>query len=132
LAALSAVKTQRGMVITLDGVLFSTDQARLNANGMRTVKKIAVILEQNPQRNVLIEGFADSTGSASYNRKLSRRRAASVRNALLEQGVASERMTILAFGESYPVASNDTAENRQLNRRVEIIFSDASGNVLPR
>ncbi|RJX34099.1 MAG: OmpA family protein [Oxalobacter sp.] len=132
LVALSAIKTQRGMVITLQGVLFSTDQARLNANGMGTVQKIAYILEQNPQRNVLIEGFADSTGSAAYNKKLSKRRAATVRNALLELGVASERMSIRAYGESYPVASNDTAQSRQLNRRVEIVFSDASGKILPR
>jgi outer membrane protein OmpA-like peptidoglycan-associated protein len=132
LADLAAKKTERGMVITLGDVLFGTDLARLNPDGMRTAQKLANVLQQNPQRTVLVEGFADSTGAASYNQQLSERRATAVRSALEEMGVSRERVAIRGYGESHPVAANDTAGNRQLNRRVEIILSDANGKVMQR
>ncbi|HTN66555.1 MAG TPA: OmpA family protein [Burkholderiaceae bacterium] len=132
LAELAAKKTERGMVITLGDVLFGTDQARLNPDGMRTAQKLADVLQKNPQRTVLVEGFADSVGSASHNQQLSERRATAVRSALQELGVSRERVAVRGYGESYPVAANDTAQNRQLNRRVEIVLSDADGKVMPR
>jgi outer membrane protein OmpA-like peptidoglycan-associated protein len=132
LADLSAKQTERGMVITLGDVLFGTDQSNLNQNGMNTARKLADVLRQNPQRTVLIEGFTDSTGAAAHNQELSERRAISVRSALQEMGVARERIDIRGYGQTYPVAANDTAQNRQLNRRVEIVFSDASGKVMQR
>jgi outer membrane protein OmpA-like peptidoglycan-associated protein len=132
LADLAAKKTERGMVITLGDVLFGTDLARLSADGMRTAQKLAVVLQQNPQRTVLVEGFTDSTGTAAHNQELSERRASAVRNALQELGVAGERVAIRGYGEAYPVAANDTAQNRQLNRRVEIVLSDASGKITAR
>ncbi|MEO6354168.1 MAG: OmpA family protein [Burkholderiaceae bacterium] len=132
LADLAAKKTARGMVITLGDVLFGTDLSRLNPDGMRTAQKLADVLQQNPQRNVLVEGFADSTGAASYNQQLSERRATAVRNALEQMGVARERIAVRGYGEANPVAANDTAQNRQLNRRVEIVLSDANGKVIQR
>jgi outer membrane protein OmpA-like peptidoglycan-associated protein len=132
LADLAAKKTERGIVITLGDVLFGTDLARLNVEGVRTAQKLANVLQQNPQRNVLIEGFADSTGTAEHNQALSERRANAVRSALQDLGIASQRITIRGYGESYPVAANDTAQNRQLNRRVEIILSDDKGTVIAR
>ncbi len=132
LADLAAKKTERGMVITLGDVLFGTDLARLNPDGMRTAQKLADVLQQNPQRTVLIEGFTDSTGTATHNQQLSERRATAVRRALQELGVASERVAIRGYGETYPVAANDTPQNRQLNRRVEIVLSDAGGKIAPR
>lgn len=132
LADLSAKKTERGIVITLGDVLFGTDLARLNADGLRTVQKLSELLAQNPQRNVLVEGFADSTGSAIHNQELSERRAEAVRTALQYLGVTHERISARGYGESNPVASNDTASNRQLNRRVEIILSDDGGKVTAR
>lgn len=132
LADLAAKKTERGMVITLGDVLFGTDLARLNSDGMRTAQKLANVLQQHPQRTVLVEGFTDSTGTAAHNQELSERRATAVRSALLELGVARERVAIRGYGESYPVAANDTAQNRQLNRRVEIILSDESGKITNR
>ncbi|MEO8407785.1 MAG: OmpA family protein [Oxalobacteraceae bacterium] len=132
LADLAAKKTERGMVITLGDVLFGTDMARLTPDGMRTAQKLADILQQNPQRTVLIEGFTDSTGGAAHNQELSERRAAAVRNALQELGVASERVAIRGYGEAYPVAPNNTAQNRQLNRRVEIVLSGVGSKVAPR
>lgn len=132
LRELNAVKTERGLVITLNDVLFRTDMAQLEPNGVRTVQKLADFLRQYTQRNVLIEGHTDSTGSHIYNQELSDRRAHSVRMALIDNGISSNRIASHGYGEAYPVASNDTAANRQLNRRVEIILSDDNGIVTPR
>ena len=132
LADLSARKTERGMVITLGDVLFGTDMARLNSDGMRMAQRLATILLQNPNRTVLIEGFTDSTGTAQHNQVLSERRASAVRDVLLDLGVAGQRVAVRGYGESSPVAPNDTALNRQLNRRVEIVLSDERGVISPR
>jgi outer membrane protein OmpA-like peptidoglycan-associated protein len=132
LADLAAKKTERGIVVTLSDVVFGTDLARLSADGMRTAQKLANVLQQNPQRNVLIEGFTDSTGSAAHNQELSERRADAVRGALQDLGVAAARITTRGYGEFHPVASNDSVANRQLNRRVEIILSDDKGIVIAR
>ena len=132
LAELSAKKTVRGLVITLGDVLFGTDLARLNADGLHMAQRLATILQQNPQRVVLVEGFADSTGNTRHNQELSERRAMAVRDALLDLGVTRERISQRGYGESYPVAANDTAQNRQLNRRVEIVLSDDRGVIMPR
>lgn len=132
LADLAAKKTARGMVITLGDVLFGTDLSRLTPDGMRSAQKLADVLQQNPQRKVLIEGFADSTGATDYNQGLSERRASAVRTALLDMGVTRERIDVRGYGESFPVAANDTSSNRQLNRRVEIVLSDDSGKLMAR
>lgn len=132
LAELAAKKTERGIVITLGDVLFGTDLARLNPQGMLTAQKLASVLQQNPQRRVLVEGFTDSSGAAGYNQELSERRATAVQRALQELGVAPERVAMRGYGESHPVAGNDTPANRQLNRRVEIVLSDDSGKVNAR
>jgi outer membrane protein OmpA-like peptidoglycan-associated protein len=129
---LAAKKTERGMVITLSDVLFGTDLSALNSNGLATVEKLALVLTQNPRRNVLIEGFADSTGTDAHNMALSERRAQSVQSALNARGIASDRAATRGYGEAFPVAANDTAQNRQLNRRVEIVLSDEGGKVMAR
>lgn len=132
LADMAAKKTERGMVITLGDVLFGTDQARLTSDGMRSAQKLAQVLQQNPRRTVLVEGFTDSTGTTAHNQDLSDRRAGAVRSALLELGVARERVATRGYGEAYPMAANDTAQNRQLNRRVEIVLSDDTGKIVNR
>lgn len=132
LAELSAKKTERGMVITLGDVLFATDQARLNPEGLRTVQKLAQVLTQNPQRTVLVEGFTDSTGSSAHNQALSERRADAVQLGLLEQGIARNRIAIHGYGEAHPVAGNESTADRQLNRRVEIVLSEDDGKIRPR
>ncbi len=132
LAELSAKQTERGLVITLGDVLFATDQARLNADGLVMAQRLATVLQQNPKRTVLVEGFTDSTGKSPYNQELSERRAIAVGDALLAQGVTRQRISQRGYGEAYPVASNDTAQNRQLNRRVEIVLSDDRGVILAR
>lgn len=129
---MEARKTERGMVITLGDVLFDTNMAQLKSGGMRNVQKLADFFKQYPQRNVMIEGFTDSTGSTGRNQELSDERAESVRMALLDMGIGAERMTSRGYGESYPVAGNDTAAGRQLNRRVEIVVSDDNGRIAAR
>jgi len=132
LAELHAKQTERGMVVTLGDVLFNVDQAVLTSQGMSTVQKLGQILTDNPDRNVLIEGFTDSTGSTAHNLELSQRRAESVRNALMQMGIASNRVQTRGYGEAYPVASNATAGDRQLNRRVEIVLGEAGAPVQAR
>ena len=73
-----------------------------------------------PQTSILVEGHTDSTGSDAYNQQLSERRANSVRKLLVQRGVQEQRITILGYGESRPIATNATPEGRQMNRRVEI------------
>jgi outer membrane protein OmpA-like peptidoglycan-associated protein len=132
LADLAAKKTERGLVITLGDVLFGVDKTQLTPEGLRTVQKLASILEKYPERSVLVEGFTDSTGSSAYNQGLSERRATSVRSALENMGVARSRVAMRGYGEAYPVAANDTKQNRQLNRRVEIVISDGEGQIPQR
>ncbi|HXN15262.1 MAG TPA: OmpA family protein [Usitatibacter sp.] len=132
LREMEAKKTDRGTVITLGDVLFDTNGAQLKSGGVRSVQKLADFFKQYPQRKVMIEGFTDSTGTNSRNLELSDRRAGSVRTALLGMGVGTERITTRGYGESYPVAGNETAAGRQLNRRVEIIVSDDGGNIAAR
>lgn len=132
LAELAAKKTERGMVITFGDVLFDTNQSRLSPDGMRIAQKLADVLQQNPQRMVLAEGFTDSVGSDAHNQALSQRRSDAVRNALQGMGVSRERINSRGYGEAFPVAGNQTADERRLNRRVEIILSDDSGKIAPR
>lgn len=132
LKELDAKKTERGMVITLGDVLFAVNKAQLSPGGVRNVQKLANFLNQYPQRKVLIEGHTDSTGSRSINQPLSEHRADAVRTVLVGMGISGDRIETRGYAEQYPVASNNTAAGRQLNRRVEIILSDDSGNIVPR
>lgn len=132
LAELNAKKTARGLMVTLDDVLFRTNMSQLEPGGIRTVQKVAGFLQQYVQQRVLIEGHTDSTGSHHYNQALSERRADTVRQTMIDSGVDPARIETRGYGENYPVASNDNAEGRQLNRRVEIIFSDENGRIPAR
>jgi outer membrane protein OmpA-like peptidoglycan-associated protein len=132
LADLKAKQTDRGLVITFGDVLFNVDRAELSAQGMRTAERMADVLRQQPASSVLVEGFTDSTGSPAHNLELSQRRAESVRNALVGMGIAPERIATRGYGEAYPVASNDNAGNRQLNRRVEIVLSQNGAPIANR
>ncbi len=129
---MEAKKTPRGMVITLGDVLFDTNQANLKSGGMRNLQKLAAFFVEYPTRKVMIEGFTDSTGSQATNQTLSEQRATTVSTSLMNLGVSAERVASRGYGEAYPVASNDNAAGRQLNRRVEIVVSDDKGNILPR
>ncbi|SFU80235.1 OmpA family protein [Pseudoduganella namucuonensis] len=132
LADLQAKQTERGIVMTMGDVLFNVDQAVLTEGGQHTLRKLADVMRQNPDRSVMVEGFTDSTGSADHNLSLSQRRAEAVRGALMGMGIEGTRIATRGYGEAYPVAGNDTAGNRQLNRRVEIVLSDAGRQINAR
>lgn len=132
MAALQAKQTERGMVLTLGDVLFDLNKADLKPAGERTVQRLADFMDEYPERRVRVEGYTDSTGAADYNQGLSERRAESVRNALMLEGINSSRVEVTGFGEQYPVASNDTSSGRQQNRRVEIVISDENGMIKTR
>ncbi|PFG53489.1 outer membrane protein OmpA-like peptidoglycan-associated protein [Marinobacter sp. LV10R520-4] len=132
MAELQAEQTDRGMVLTLGDVLFDLDQADLKSAGEQTVARLAEFMREYEDRRVRVEGYTDSTGADSYNQQLSERRAESVRNALINQGTASQRVEVKGYGEQYPVAGNDSSSGRQQNRRVEIVISDKDGNIETR
>ena len=98
----------------------------LSAAGPR-LDKLATFLKQFPERRLLVEGYTDSIGSASYNLELSRRRAIAVQAALVQRGIAPDRILTQGYGKEYPVANNATAEGRAMNRRVEVIITDDQG-----
>ena len=129
LKELNAKKTERGLVVTLGDVLFDTNKAQLKSGGTRSLQKLAGFLKQYPQHKAQVEGYTDSTGSADYNLELSDRRANAVRSSLVGMGIGNDRITTHGYGQESPVASNDTADGRQLNRRVEIVLSDETGAV---
>ncbi len=132
LQAMEAKKTDRGMVITLGDVVFDTNKAHLKSGGTRNVQKLADFLKQHPERKVLIEGFTDSKGSEEHNQQLSDKRAEAVRTALINMGVEAGRVSAIGYGESFPIADNGNSGGRQMNRRVEVVVSDATGNISPR
>jgi outer membrane protein OmpA-like peptidoglycan-associated protein len=127
LTDLQAQQTERGMVLTLGDVLFDTGAATLKPGADLVIGRLGDFLGEHPETRVIIEGHADSRGSETFNQELSSRRAQAVADALIARGVPSNRFEILGRGESFPVASNESAAGRQQNRRVEIVFSDEKG-----
>jgi outer membrane protein OmpA-like peptidoglycan-associated protein len=129
LGELGAKKTDKGMVVTLGGVLFYTGQARLLPQAHADMAKLADFFKRNPQRMASIEGNTDSVGGANANMNLAQRRADAVKTALVELGVAADHLRTSANGEDNPVATNATAAGRQMNRRVEVIFAPQRDDV---
>jgi outer membrane protein OmpA-like peptidoglycan-associated protein len=132
LTEMDARQTTRGMVVTIGDLLFDTNSAVLKQGAGNSVQRLGAFLKAYPLRNALIEGYTDSVGSQESNQGLSERRAAAVRNALIDTGVVGERLGIRGYGEAYPVGSNQSADGRVTNRRVEVILSDDSGRIQAR
>jgi outer membrane protein OmpA-like peptidoglycan-associated protein len=101
-------------------ILFDTDSYSLRSASRTTLNDLAQNFRQYPDNRINVEGHTDSTGSDAHNQMLSENRAASVADYLIDQGVSSGKVVVYGFGEARPKASNETAEGRQLNRRVEI------------
>jgi outer membrane protein OmpA-like peptidoglycan-associated protein len=133
-AILETRREARGLIVNLSDVLFDTGQATLKSGAREKLSKLAGILLAYPGGyQIEIEGHTDSVGSEESNMTLSQGRADSVHDYLLQSGVKSEHMTAgRGFGESTPVASNDTATGRQVNRRVELIIADSVGHAALR
>lgn len=123
---LQARETDRGLVLTLGDLLFSSGTARLNGGGGTHLAKLATFLNKYQDRNVLIEGYTDSVGGEDYNQALSQRRADAVKTYLTSNGVDARRVTASGKGEDSPVGDNATSTGRQQNRRVEVIISNDS------
>ena len=106
--------------IVLRGVNFDFDKSEIRPDAAVILDEAASILNANPGRSVGVAGHTDSVGTDEYNQTLSESRAASVKDYLVGKGVDGSRLSTSGFGESNPIASNDTADGRSLNRRVEL------------
>jgi outer membrane protein OmpA-like peptidoglycan-associated protein len=115
----------RGLIVNMSDVLFDTGSYTLKSGAREKLAKISGILLAHPGLTLQIEGHTDSVGSDEYNQQLSDRRAGSVQEYLVQAGVPAGSVTAIGFGKMEPVASNDTAEGRQLNRRVELVVNGA-------
>jgi outer membrane protein OmpA-like peptidoglycan-associated protein len=122
--ALHAKPTDRGLVLTLGDVLFTTGRADLKPGATGNLDKLTAFLDKYPDRSVAIQGYTDSVGNDDYNQGLSERRAESVKAYLTSQGIGSTRLVASGKGRSDPVADNDSASGRQQNRRVEVVISN--------
>jgi outer membrane protein OmpA-like peptidoglycan-associated protein len=118
--------TRMGDHITLNmpgNITFQTDSYDLNSSFFRVLDSVAVVLTEYKQTIVEVAGHTDSTGTEQYNQRLSEQRANTVAQYLTARGIAADRIITIGAGESRPVASNDTAEGRALNRRVELTLA---------
>lgn len=121
---LEAEATDRGLVLTLGDLLFAFDSAELKVGSASILDRLVTFLESYPERNAVIEGHTDNIGNAEYNRGLSERREESVRQYLIEHGIASERLSASGLGQSRPLVDNGSDSGRQRKRRVEIIIDN--------
>lgn len=115
--------TARGLIMNMSDVLFDFGKATLRPEAREKLAKVSGILLAYPTLRVQIEGNTDNVGSDAFNQTLSEKRAFGVRDYLVAQGVDGNKLTAIGYGKSRPIASNDTAEGRQQNRRVELVLS---------
>jgi len=115
--------TARGLIVNMSDVLFDTAKSSLRPLAREKLAKVAGIVSGHPGLRLDVEGHTDSVGGDDYNQQLSEQRGEAVRAYLTGQGMASGSVTSKGFGKTQPVASNDTAEGRQQNRRVELVIS---------
>ena len=131
-AVLQTKDSARGLIVNMSDVLFNTGSYILQPGAREKLAKISGILLAHPGLTLEIDGYTDSVGSDEFNQTLSEQRAGSVRDFLAQQGVPGTSITAKGFGMAQPVASNDTPEGRQQNRRVEIVVNgDSIGTSSP-
>ncbi|MGD0871599.1 MAG: OmpA family protein [Bryobacteraceae bacterium] len=122
-AILQTRDTARGLIVNMSDVLFDTGKSTLRPLAREKLAKVAGIVSGHPGLRLDVEGYTDSVGGDEYNQQLSEQRGTSVRDYLMMQGMQGSSVTAKGFGKTQPVASNDTAEGRQQNRRVELVIS---------
>lgn len=122
-AVLATRDTDRGLVVNMSDVLFDVGKYNLRPIAREKLARLSGIILNYPGLTLKTEGHTDSTGSLEFNNKLSLQRAEAVRDYLVSQGIPTDKISAVGKGPSMPVASNDTREGRQKNRRVEIIIS---------
>ena len=122
-AILQTRDTERGLIANMSDVLFETSKSSLRPLAREKLAKVAGIVSGHPGLRLDVEGYTDSVGGEGYNQRLSEQRGTSVRDYLIQQGMPESSVTTKGFGKAEPVASNDTAQGRQQNRRVELVIS---------
>ncbi|SMC23077.1 Outer membrane protein OmpA [Desulfacinum hydrothermale DSM 13146] len=126
--AASIRRDQNVLAVTFrSDVLFDYDSATLKPGAYDEIDRVARVLNNYPQTRIRVEGHTDSTGSEAYNQQLSERRAMAVKNALVGRGVNPDRIDVIGYGESKPIATNATEAGRQMNRRVNIVITPVEG-----
>jgi outer membrane protein OmpA-like peptidoglycan-associated protein len=119
----------RGLIVSMSDVLFDTGKYSLKPGAREKLAKVAGILLAYPGLNIEVGGYTDNVGGEQMNQTLSENRAGSVRDYLVQQGVATNSVSARGFGNTLPVATNDNSSGRQQNRRVELLVSgEAIGN----
>lgn len=117
----SVTRAGDNIILNMPGnVTFATDSADINAAFYQVLNSVALVLKKYDKTIIEVAGHTDSTGSAEHNQSLSERRAASVGSYLAAQGISQMRVSTRGYGQMQPIASNDTAQGRQQNRRVEL------------
>ncbi|HOF08168.1 MAG TPA: OmpA family protein, partial [Bacteroidales bacterium] len=125
-------KVAAGAEIVLNNIFFDFNKATLRPESKTELKNVIEFLQQNPSVTIEISGHTDNVGSYEYNQSLSERRAKAVVDYLVEQGIPLSRLVYKGYSFSKPIASNDTEEGRQLNRRVEFKILSADGSYVPQ
>lgn len=121
-ALIKVRKDARGTIVSMSDILFGFDKADITTDLKTSLAKIAGILTVYKDCKVIVEGHTDNIGTADYNQNLSERRAVNVKGFLVEQGLATVRLSAVGYGMSRPYASNSTKEGRQKNRRVDLVI----------
>lgn len=117
------VNDGEALKVTFDsGILFVTNSSTVSDASRSSLRNFATTLKNNPDTDIKVVGYTDNTGAVDYNQTLSEKRAQSVYDYLMQQGVSSDRMEYEGKGVHDPVADNTTPEGRSLNRRVEILI----------
>ena len=122
-SVLQTTDSPRGLVVNMADVLFDFNKYNLKPDAQIKLAKLAGIIQSHPGLHLAVEGHTDNIGTDEVNMKLSQQRADTVRDFLVQQGLAQDALTSVGLGKSEPVADNNTNEGRQKNRRVEIIVS---------
>lgn len=123
-SGVSVTRVGNDIILNMPGnVTFATDSSDINARFYEVLNSVAIVLKEYDKTLIDVTGHTDSTGSDQYNLELSQKRASSVANYLMAQGLDARRFYIVGAGESQPIATNDTAAGREQNRRVEIRLS---------
>ena len=117
-------QTESGVVVTLGDVLFASGEVQLVEGGQSSLEEVVDLLQTEPDKKIRVEGHTDSSGDAETNLELSEQRAQAVREALINLGVAADRVSALGMGEDFPIASNEDEAGRAQNRRVDVILLD--------
>ncbi len=125
LAAIAdVVKGENGIQVFLkNDILFDVNSAVLSTDAMQTLKDLNRVLKKYPKNRIVVQGYTDSTGTETYNKQLSTQRAQAVYNYLLSNGLKTLSITYIGYGESNPIASNDTEAGRAQNRRVVLAIT---------